>query len=139
MVRDPGNRFHGTCLIRHIRRENQQVPKSPMGQTNHETPKTNQATVEPSGVLRDFLATLCRESLQHPKMSNVILQVQIVLPTLSACLCQSAGTTETRMTAQAPCIKTGRKQACLAQYRITSSKLESFLARYRPVLQFELF
>ena len=51
MVRDLGNRFtENASLITFAEKE---VQLSPMGQTNHGIPKTCQATVEPSNVLRD--------------------------------------------------------------------------------------
>ena len=106
MVRDPGNRFtENVSFITFV--EKPGVPQSPMGQTNHETPKTIQATMEPSSDLRAFLATLCRQSLKHLEKSNVILQVT-------------------------------REAGRLTDYGISCSKLETFLTRQRPILQFQL-
>ena len=49
------------------------------------------------------------------------------------------GTTETHMTAQASVYHDWNEGSCLAQYGITSSKFETFLARQRPALQCQLF
>ena len=111
MVRDPGNRFtENVSFITFV--EKTRVPRSLMGQTNHETPKTIQAIMEPSSDLRAFLATLCPQNLQHVEKSNVILLAKSCFQNFLSLPINNIrfpGTTGTRMVAQAPGIKTGMK------------------------------
>ena len=89
----------------------EEVQLSPMGQTNHGIPKTYRATVEPSDVLRDSRATRDPEHLQHTKKcqylffrSNRASNIFNVFLPISRI--NFPGTTETRMIAQATCMKT---------------------------------
>ena len=68
MVRDPGNRFtENVSFIAFV--ETARDPAVSDWKTSHETPKTIQATMEPSGDLRGFLATLCPQNLRHLEKS----------------------------------------------------------------------
>ena len=111
MVRDLGDRFtENVSFIIFV-----EVPRSLMGQTNHETPRTIQATMEPSSDLRGFLATFCLQNLQHLKHPMLFFRSQRAAKTFSVSvpinIISFPGTTETRLNAQAPCIKTGMKWA----------------------------
>ena len=109
MVRNPYNCFtEHASFITFV--EKQDVQLSLMEQTNHETPMTSRATVEPSNVLRDAHATLYPENLQHiGKMPILFFRSNRASNTFIVSLPISSinfpGTTETRMIAQAPCIK----------------------------------
>ena len=142
MVRDPGNRYTENASFVTFT-EKQGVQLSPMGQMNHETPMTVMATVEPSNVLRDSRATLYPANRQHLEKYQYCSSSQIVLPTLSMCLCLSAAliflAPRDSLDHVSPLYEDWNEVSRLAQYRITSSKFESFLARQRPVLQFQLF
>ena len=104
MVRDPCCRFTENASFVPLV-EKTKGPVSLMGQTNHETPMTNRATVEPSSVLRDSRATIYPVNRQHLEKCRYGSSNQIVL-SLSI---NFPGTTETRIIAQAPCVKTGMK------------------------------
>ena len=116
MVRDQS--FHRKCLKRHVCREKQEDREPQMVQTYHQTPKMNQATVEPSSVMRDSGAVRCLGNLQRPEKSSILLQIKsrasntfsVSLPTNSI---HFPGTTETRMSAQVLSITTGMKKAVL--------------------------
>ena len=85
---------------------------------------------EPSSDLRGFLATLCSPALGL-QVKSCFRNFSVSLPINSI---RFLRTTETRMIAQAPCIRTGMKKAvCRLQDPLT------FLTGQRPVLQYQLF
>ena len=96
LVRDPGDRFKKNASFFTFVEKTRGPRSLRWEKPNHGTPKTNQATMEPSSVLRGFLATLCPQSLQHPEKLQCYFSSPIVLPKLSAC-------------PDALCIKTGMK------------------------------
>ena len=134
MVRDPGNGFAEYVSFTRKPR----VPQCSMGQTNRETPKTIQATMEPSSGLRGFLATLCPQNLQHLEKLKCYSSGHIALPKLSACPYQSSisfpGTKQNYCTSSM--YQNWNEVGRLADYGITCSKLETFLTWQRPTLHF---
>ena len=113
MVRDPCNRFTVNASFVTLV-EKTRGPAVSDGQVNHETHMTNRATVEPSNVLRDSRATHYPVKLPAPgKMPQLFFSKNRASSTFNVSLPISSinfpGTTETRMIAQAPCIKTGMK------------------------------
>ena len=65
MVRDPCNRFTENASFVTFVERTKGPAVSDGTKRNHETPKTNQATVEPSNVLRDTRAILHPVNRQH--------------------------------------------------------------------------
>ena len=75
MVRDPCNRFKENASFVTLA-EKTRGPVVSDGTTNHETPMTSRAAVEPSNVLRDSRATLHPASRQHLENANIVLKVK---------------------------------------------------------------
>ena len=119
---------HRKCLTHHLRRQNKRSSC-----LRWDEPWNSQDESGNSGII-GCPARLSRNKLPSKspaprKMLMLLLKPNRASNTLKVSLPISSinfpGNTETRMTAQAPCI--------------TSSILEAFLAKQRPVLKFQLF
>ena len=123
--------------------EKPEVSQPQMVQTYHRTPKMNQAIVEPPSVLRDSRGTRCLGNLQHPGNANIILSVKSCFQYFQRVFAYQQHQFSWHHGNSHDCASSvyhdWNEVICLAQYRITSSKLETFLARQRPVLQCQLF
>ena len=142
MVRDPGNRFMKKCLIHHIRRENQGSRGLHWDKRIMKLPQRVRQ-LEPSSDLRGFLATLCPQNLQHVENPDVVLQVRSCFQNFQRVLTHQqhqflwyhGNTHDCTSSVYQNWNEGGR----LTGYGITCSKLETFLTRQRPILQFQLF
>ena len=111
-----------------------------MGQTNHETPKTIQATMEPSSDLRVFLATKSPAAGKiHFYSSGRIVPLrnfQRIFTNQEHQFSWHHGNTHDGTSSM---YQNWNEVGRLSDHEITSSKLETFLTRQRPILQFQFF
>ena len=134
--------FRGKCITHHVRGKNQRG----LGASDGTNVSSNSQDESGNSGTTKCPAQLPRNTLPWKSPAPGKCQYysfgQIVLPILPACLClqhQFSWHHGNSHDCASSVYHDWNEVICLAQYRITSSKLETFLARQRPVLQCQLF
>ena len=143
VVRDPGSRFtENASSVTFVEKT-----RGPAASDGTNVPSNPQDESGNSGTIK-CLARISRSTLpwKSPapgKIPTLFFRSNLVRPILATCLCQSTASVFLARWNSHECARSvyhnWYEVSCPTQYWIPSSKPETFLARQRPILQFQLF